>query len=306
MANKDLSLGNLILPSAHNSVSYGTPKQVEDNIGQGLSTEELVHNLCLPFENERPVEITENTQISSIQSNRVLVLKNPCNLTLCDADFQGCRLVIINNAQSPATIYYASGDDQLISPGEDITLIADENRRWKFLQDKEDLNAHIGSTSVHGATSNAEANRIAMRDGDGKIKVTNIRESDNGNFVTDKKYVDDQIRDKVNAAKGDLNIALETHKNDKGWVHGATPNIENGKIVARDMQGRIKITTKLDDEDNDDMDEYATNKGYVKKKLDEAYSKSTGYTNEKFENINQTLSGFVHVSVSGTTLTILN
>ena len=51
-----------------------------------------------------------------------------------------------------------------------------------------EFNAHVNATSAHGATSAATANRIVMRDGNGRAAVANPV---NNNHIANKQYVDD-------------------------------------------------------------------------------------------------------------------
>jgi hypothetical protein len=80
---------------------FGTKKPDE----QPVTAREANTNIMMPFALQRPHPVTENSVTSAIQANQVIEFtEGDITLTLANAAFNGCQLVIINTAPSSVTV----------------------------------------------------------------------------------------------------------------------------------------------------------------------------------------------------------
>nr|MCL5290620.1 hypothetical protein [Bacillota bacterium] len=92
-----------------------------------------------------------------------------------------------------------------------------------------ELAAHLANTTtMHGATSAATANKLIIRDTSGRAKVAAPSASD-----------DIARKDTVDAVQTNLN----THTSDTTTAHGATSANTPNKLIIRDANGRAKVAT---------------------------------------------------------------
>ena len=86
---------------------------------------------------------------------------------------------------------------------------------------------HTDATSgIHGATSSATANRLIIRDSNGRAKVAAPSASDD---IARKAEVDA------------VSSALNTHTGATSSVHGATSSATANRLIIRDSAGRAKV-----------------------------------------------------------------
>ena len=114
------------------------------------------------------------------------------------------------------------------------------------------VTSHINATSeVHGATSEATASKLIIRDSAGRAQVASpSADSD----IATKKYVDDL----VSGDAGAVQQALNTHIAKTTEVHGAVSTPDANKIAIRDDSGRLQVATPSNAND-------AATKDYVDK-----------------------------------------
>ena len=109
---------------------------------------------------------------------------------------------------------------------------------------------HINATDeVHGATSEATASKLIIRDSAGRAQVESPSEDKD---ITNKAYVDAL----VSGDAGAVQQALNEHIAKTTEVHGATSEATANKIAIRDASGRFKVNDPSDNLD-------ATNKQTV-------------------------------------------
>ena len=121
--------------------------------------------------------------------------------------------------------------------GQTVPGAADFNRiegNIQYLQDTKEtpsgaqakVDTHANLTSAHSATSAATANRIMMRDANGRAKVMPPSKPDD---IATKSTVDT------------VQTNLTTHTNITDGAHGATYAPLNNRIIQRDANGRAKV-----------------------------------------------------------------
>lgn len=98
------------------------------------------------------------------------------------------------------------------------------------------VTSHINATTdVHGATSAATANKIAIRDASGRLQVATPSAA---NDAANKSYVDSKSTGDAGAVQTNLTNHIN---NQASGVHGATPEATAGKLIIRDSSGRAKV-----------------------------------------------------------------
>lgn len=103
----------------------------------------------------------------------------------------------------------------------------------QIAQLKTEVDAHVGSTSAHSATSSAAANRIVLRDAHGRAKVAAPEEADD---IARKAEVD-VVQDNLTAHESATN------------VHDATSSATANRIIIRDASGRAKVAAPAEADD---------------------------------------------------------
>ena len=97
------------------------------------------------------------------------------------------------------------------------------------------VTSHIDATTdVHGATSEATASKLIIRDSAGRAQVASPSED---NDITNKAYVDAL----VSGDAGAVQQALNEHIAKTTEVHGATSEATANKIAIRDASGRLQV-----------------------------------------------------------------
>lgn len=145
----------------------------------------------------------------------------------------------INNIQPTDGNVTLTGDDINISAS-DATKVSTK------------VTSHIDATTdVHGATSEATASKLIIRDSAGRAQVASPSED---NDITNKAYVDAL----VSGDAGAVQQALNEHIAKTTEVHGATSEATANKIAIRDDSGRLQVATPSAAND-------ATTKDYVDK-----------------------------------------
>ena len=123
--------------------------------------------------------------------------------------------------------------------------------------DDTDLTAHVNATSVHGAVSAATADRIIIRDANGRARVG---APDNDADIARKQDVDAKpsLGELSNEAyRGDRGATAYDHSQaETGAEHGAVSSATNNMIIRRDSSGRARVSAP-------DHDDDIATKGYV-------------------------------------------
>ncbi|MBO6101554.1 MAG: hypothetical protein J6P07_09565 [Spirochaetaceae bacterium] len=122
----DLTLDSLKFPGLENyTPPFGTKKG--DNVG--LTTAEGCANLAKPWQDQRPIVISENSSTNAnIERNAVIEIETASvTLTIDDATFTGCKLMILTT--------FSSGTATLLHGQKTLTL--QSNRKYKLFFDGE-------------------------------------------------------------------------------------------------------------------------------------------------------------------------
>jgi hypothetical protein len=106
---------------------FGTKKPAD----QPVSSREANANIMMPFVLQRSRQITENSVTSEIQANQCLEFtQGEISLTLASAAFNGCQIIIINSAQSAATVIDGEGEYTIES---EASLRLEYSNGWKAI-----------------------------------------------------------------------------------------------------------------------------------------------------------------------------
>ena len=121
-------------------------------------------------------------------------------------------------------------DGNITLTGDNINISASDTTKVSTK-----VTSHINATSeVHGATSEATASKLIIRDSAGRAQVASpSADSD----IATKKYVDDL----VSGEAGAVQQALDEHIAKTTEVHGAVSTATANKIAIRDASGRLQV-----------------------------------------------------------------
>ena len=121
------------------------------------------------------------------------------------------------------------------------------------------VTSHIDATTgVHGATSEATASKLIIRDSAGRAQVESPSED---NDIANKAYVDGL----VSGDAGAVQQALDEHIAKTTEVHGAVSTATASKLIIRDSAGRAQVANPSTNND-------IANKVYVDSKINELSS----------------------------------
>ena len=139
-------------------------------------------------------------------------------------------------------------DGNITLTGDNINISASDTTKVSTK-----VTSHIDATTgVHGATSEATASKLIIRDSAGRAQVESPSED---NDIANKAYVDDL----VSGDAGAVQQALDEHIAKTTGVHGAVSTATASKIIIRDGSGRAQVTSPSADND-------IANKTYVDNK----------------------------------------
>lgn len=171
MAQLNLTLSSLSFPGLG---TYTPPFGTKNNENVGLSTEQGCRNLALPFEQQRPVQVAENSTLaedSVIESDRrIIVTASGITLSLADsvgakntAAFAGLKLdVIAGFSSGTSTLTYwtsaSHSESVVLSADTYVTLVGDASGYWHLRE-----RVHKGKVMNCSYTTNGGANVASPR-----------------------------------------------------------------------------------------------------------------------------------------------
>lgn len=171
MAQLNLTLSSLSFPGLG---TYTPPFGTKNNENVGLSTEQGCRNLALPFEQQRPVQVAENSTLaedSVIESDRrIIVTASGITLSLADsvgakntAAFAGLKLdVIAGFSSGTSTLTYwtsaSHSESTVLSADTYVTLVGDASGYWHLRE-----RVHKGKVMNCSYTTNGGANVASSR-----------------------------------------------------------------------------------------------------------------------------------------------
>ncbi|MBQ0167220.1 MAG: hypothetical protein KBT02_08955 [Treponema sp.] len=125
MAQIDCTMDKLKFPNvASFQRTYGTRKMTN---GGSLTTEEFNQNLFLPFDNDRPIIISENSSTSVIEYPAKFLMNTPnVTLTLGNGAYSGLEISVLVTVQGANKVTIAHGQTS------DVVL-GDSNRMYKYM-----------------------------------------------------------------------------------------------------------------------------------------------------------------------------
>ena len=96
---------------------YEPPFGTKKPDGQPISSREENENIMLAFKKQRPIDVTENSSVDSIESNLVFDMRVAgTTLTLGSLAFRGCRVKVLNSTNGGVQVV-ASTQSQMIQAG---------------------------------------------------------------------------------------------------------------------------------------------------------------------------------------------
>lgn len=143
----DLTLNSLKFPGLENyTPPFGTKKA--DNVG--LTTQEGCINLAKPWQDQRPLTISENSSFSGdIERNATIEIDTASvTLTLEDATFKGCRLTVL------AT--FSSGSASVLFDSVTYTIKAATKTEFIYDGANWQIDGNITAENISVATSDFE------------------------------------------------------------------------------------------------------------------------------------------------------
>ncbi len=112
------------IPGYDNAIGQKKPENT------GLTPEELMLNMLLPFDKQHPVVITENCETGKIEYDaKIEIARKDIVLTLGKGSYNGQRLVIVAgfSEEGTATIILEEGKEKAISAGRVIEYFWSQN-----------------------------------------------------------------------------------------------------------------------------------------------------------------------------------
>lgn len=137
------------IPGYDNAIGQKKPENT------GLTPEELMSNMILPFDKQHPVVITENCETGKIEYDaKIEIARKDIVVTLGEGSYNGQRLVIVAgfNDEGTATIILEEGKEKAISAGRVIEYFWSQNH-W------------IGGSSGSGLGSGESCRIFGVIDG---------------------------------------------------------------------------------------------------------------------------------------------
>jgi hypothetical protein len=123
MANIDCTLNALKVPGFSGyTPPFGT------KVAGSITPRDENNNILMPFGFQRPKVVTETSVTTQIQANIVFeIVAGGVALTLGNADFTGCRVTVVNSANTDATVKFAA------TPGASVTAKAHESVHFEWV-----------------------------------------------------------------------------------------------------------------------------------------------------------------------------
>jgi hypothetical protein len=123
MANIDCTLNALKVPGFSGyTPPFGT------KVTGSITPRDENNNILMPFGFQRPKAVTETSTTTQIQANIVFeIVAGGITLTLGNAAFTGCRVTVINSANTDATVKFAA------TPSASITARAHESVHFEWV-----------------------------------------------------------------------------------------------------------------------------------------------------------------------------
>jgi hypothetical protein len=123
MANIDCTLNALKVPGFSGyTPPFGT------KVTGSITPRDNNNNVLMPFGFQRPKVVTETSTTTQIQANIIFeIVSGGIVLTLEDAAFTGCRVSVINSANTDATVKFAA------TPSASITARAHESTHFEWV-----------------------------------------------------------------------------------------------------------------------------------------------------------------------------
>jgi hypothetical protein len=141
--------------------------------GEPVTGEEASQNAMLPFRVMRPLPVSENSSTTQIQTNVVFEFTTGnITLTLSAAAYAGCRVSILNNSSTNATVAY--GQNSIVVPAKDSVHLEYLNNTWVVVDDPADVLASIILALDSAGLANREAQKtIKQRIQTGVVTIKN-------------------------------------------------------------------------------------------------------------------------------------
>jgi hypothetical protein len=115
MAVLDCTLVTFKVPGLYD---YTPPFGTKNADGAGITTSEVNTNVMMPFLRQRPMDVTENSSTSAIESNVLFNLKTAgITLAVGEAAYNGCQIVLINTSAGKVSIIL-DGTTYFMLPGD--------------------------------------------------------------------------------------------------------------------------------------------------------------------------------------------